>query len=87
MYVNKKKKNQGTHIKEIQDFKNYFKVVYNPYQLSQIIYGATSTLKPKIIEKILKLHFSPCIKERYDFALEFHLPKFPSLPISEFNFG
>lgn len=39
------------HIKEIRVFQRYFEIMYNPYQLSQTIYDATSTLKHKFIEK------------------------------------
>lgn len=42
---NKRKKSQGTHIKEIQFFQTFFKTMYNPHNLSQTIYDVTFVLK------------------------------------------
>lgn len=39
------KKGQSKHIKEIQVFQTYFKIVYNLCQLSRTIYEVTFTLK------------------------------------------
>lgn len=54
--------------------------MYNTRQLSRTIYEATFILKQKIPEKVPKLNFPSYIKDRHDFNLEFHLPKFPPLP-------
>lgn len=38
-----------------------------------------------MIDKIPKINFPPHIKENYDSTFEFHIPKFPPLPTSEFG--
>lgn len=59
--------------------------MYCPHNLSRGIYDATFVLKQKCIDKIPKLKFPPRIKEKYDLAFKFHLPKFPPLPTSDFR--
>lgn len=39
------------HIKEIRAFKNYFKIVYDPYKLSRTMFEVVVSLKKKITKK------------------------------------
>lgn len=75
----KKSKGWGTHIKKFWTFQNYFKIVYNQCQLNHIIHVVTFSLKQTILELLPKRNFPSYIKNRYNFALEFHLPKFEPL--------
>jgi len=53
----KKKKEKGTHIREIQAFQKYFETVYDPSQLSRTVYNAAKTLKEKLFEKFQNWNF------------------------------
>lgn len=57
--------------------------MYDPCKLSQVIFNAVISLKYKIIDKIPQLNFTLYVKDRYEFDLEFHLPKFPPLQTCE----
>ena len=70
------------HIKEIQAFQNFFKVVYLPNDLRRTISDAARELKEKIIEKIPQLKIPSYAKDKYFYALYFGKIKFPPLPTS-----
>lgn len=75
------KKGNAKHIKEIQAFEKYFKVVYNPECLDTTIYDVVVTLKEKFLKKLpnLKLPSYVTNKNRYEVAFNMYPPKFPPL--------
>lgn len=76
-------KGRAKHVKEIQAFQEYFKTMYNPNDLGQMICEEVVTLKEKMMVKLLNLRIPDYVKEKYTFALDFYPPKFPTLPTSE----
>lgn len=57
--------------------------MYNPCQISQTIHQTIFSLKQFFFEKNPKLNFPSYVKDRYEFDLELHFPKFPPLPTCE----
>lgn len=69
-----------THIKQIQAFQKYFKVVYLPSNLRRNIEEAARELREKITDKIPDLVIPGYAKDKYLFALHFAKLKIPPLP-------
>lgn len=71
-----------THIKQIQAFQKYFKVVYLSGNLRRTIEEAARELREKITDKIHDLVITGYAKDKYLFALHFAKIKIPPLPTS-----
>lgn len=78
----KSTKCKALHIKQIQAFQKYFRVVYRPDNLRRTISEAAAELKEKVTDKIPKLKISGYAKDKYLYALHFGNIRFPPLPSS-----
>src|ERR1043165_7742255 len=82
IFQGKTTKCKEIHIKEIQAFQNFFRVVYLPNNLRRTIHDAAQELKEKVPGKIPHLKIPSYAKDKYLYALHFEKIKFPPLPTS-----